>query len=265
MKHKLKVSYAAFAILFSFAATAFRIYTVLNHTDAYGVYEYASVVGKILDISVFTVTVVLAIIPFVFRKQFDCKLPENLTQASAFASSQLAFVFITVSFLLLLDMASLKSFPGTQTIMMLTGIAGGVGILMTVFIPKRYNNIKAALSFAPIIWSLSCLIEVYFDMKILINSPNRAYMQTSLLALLLFFLAMSRRMLKLKNTSFHFAASAVATVLTPVCAIPNLVCSDILKQGSSDKPESYIIILSVFIFASVELLQSALHSKEKDD
>lgn len=260
MKQSFRRSYSVIAVLFAVFAALFRTFIAINYTDRYGVYTRNTPIVHILDIVVFVAVAAFALIPFIFSNSFKDKTVQKPTKLSVFACAELGFMFIATSSLSFFNMVSQVNFPIKQTIMAITGILGGIGFIMNIFLADRQKSLRSFFSFMPIIWSLTCLFEVYFDMDILITSPNRAYAQTALLAMALFFLANSREMLGICEPRLFFAGATTATVLCTVCALPNILCSRLLAQGPSDKPETYVVMLAVALYAAVYLLKSGFES-----
>ena len=111
---------------------------------------------------------------------------------------------------------------------------------------------------------MTALINVYFDMSILITSPNRAFSQLALLAFSVFLLAETRMELKLENTLLYAPASAVSTILLAVSAIPNLLCPHILSIGDSDRPIIYAVELAASIYSASKLYAYCAHGEKQE-
>lgn len=257
MKSKLRVFYAWASVAAAVIIAVLRTVIAIQYTDKYGVYANGSLFPRIFDIAVFVVVAVMIALPYVFKAGFSECQSLSPTKLSVFSGAVLGFMFIASSALSFLNLISQNSFPALDTVIMLSGILSGIGIIMNIFFPNRYDILRSVLSFAPVLWSLASLIAVYFDMDILITSPNRVYSQTALLATALFFLTCSREMLDIKDSRFFYMSTSSAVVLSAASAVPNLICENILAVGASDKPENYAVILAVSLFSAVKLIQTA--------
>ena len=250
MKTSFKSVYAIITAAFTVVIAALRTLITSTYTEAEGVYAQGKSLPLIFDIVVFAVILMLAVLPFFIK---DRSYDTSYSKVTAFTSALSGFVFIAVSVTTLLS----ASGSTAMLVMGITGILAGFGLLMNLFTPDKYTVLRAVLSFAPVIYSLAGLIEVYFDMSILITSPNRVYAQVSFLAMAVFFLTCSREHLNMPDHRFFYIGASAASVLTATYALPNLIAGDILAKGTSLRPEQFVLMLAVCVYALSKLLTAA--------
>ncbi|MBQ7822237.1 MAG: hypothetical protein IJ391_08155 [Clostridia bacterium] len=247
------------AVLFS----VMRIITAVFFTERdTGVYVRGSIFPHIWDYLLFAVVIILILIPCIKRKSFSHRTMPTATKATVFTSAVLGFMFLAATLLILLIMVSQKRFDTVDTILAITGVFAAVYYLSGIFSRGCHAESNALLSMVPIIWTLTALIDVYFDMSMLISSPNRAFHQLALLAFSVFLLAETRMALFLKNTLLYAPAAAISSTLLSATAIPNLVCPHILSIGETDRPIIYAVELAAALYAASKLYCFCIDGKE---
>lgn len=254
---------AAFAAAAVFAAI--RIIVTFFFTEKYtGVYLRGSISPQIFQCLLAVAIIFFIVFPCVkkMKKRFESRtLPAN-SKATVFTSAVLGFMFLASSLFLLFTMVSQMRFETADTILAITGIFSSACYLSRIFSRGCRDEATALLSMTPIAWTMTALINVYFDMSILITSPNRAFSQLALLAFSVFLLAETRMELKLENTLLYAPASAVSTILLAISAIPNLLCPHILSVGDSDRPIIYAVELAACIYSASKLYAYCAHGEQ---
>lgn len=250
MKTSFKSVYAIITAAFTVILAVLRTIITSTYTDPEGVYAQGKTLPLIFDIAVFAVILVLAVLPFFIKDHSYNASPSKVT---VLTSALAGFIFIAVSVTTLLGAAG----SSARLVMGITGILAGFGLLMNLFTQDKYATFRAALSFAPVIYSLAGLIEVYFDMSILITSPNRVYAQVTFLAMAVFFLSISREHLGIPDHRFFYIGASSVSVLTAAYALPNIIAGDILAKGTSSRPEQFVLMLAVCVYALSKLLKAA--------
>lgn len=256
---------AAFAAAAVFAAI--RIIVTFLFTEKYtGVYLRGSIFPQIFQCLLAVAVIFFIVFPCVkkMKKCFESRtLPAN-SKVTVFTSAVLGFMFLASSLLLLFTMVSQMRFGIADTILAITGIFSSAYYLSRIFSRGCRAEGTALLSMVPIVWALTVLIDVYFDMSILITSPNRIFSQLALLAFSVFLLAETRMALHFDNTLLYAPASAVSTILLAVSAIPNLLCPHILSVGDSDRPIIYAVELAACIYSASKLYAYCAHGEQKE-
>ena len=247
--------YAISAIIFTVILTLFRTLVTFLYTESKnGVYVTDSNIPGIFDYSVAVITVLLIVIPLLKNKNFAKQRTNSETRFSLFASAALGFMFIASSMVLVFNMLTQSKNNTTGIILVILGILSSVYYLSKVFSKNSSGNGRIFSSMLPAAWAITALIEVYFDMNVLITSPNRAYHQLALLSFAVFVLAEIRNELKFPNNLLYAPAAACCTVLLAVSSIPNLICPHILSIGNTDRPIIYALELVVSIYAASRLI-----------
>lgn len=265
-----KSSERIYAIATIIAAAVFaviRVVVTLLFTEKNtGVYVRDSIFPQIFQYVLAATVIILVILPCItkMKKQFQSRTLPRDTKATVFTSAVLGFMFLASSLLLLLTMVSQMRFETADTILAITGIFSSAYYLSRIFSRGCRAEATALLSMTPIVWAMTALINVYFDMSILITSPNRAFSQLALLAFSVFLLAETRMELKLENTLLYAPASAVSTILLAVSAIPNLLCPHILSIGDSDRPIIYAVELAASIYSASKLYAYCAHGEKQE-
>lgn len=247
MSSKFTKIYAVFCTLCAILLSALRVAVTLYCTDSItGVYSRASILPKILDISTVVLIITVFLIPVIFKNSFPFKTASKQNKPTVFFSALLAFAFLFTSlYNIYQSVISYKNDIAT-VITSASGILSALFFFARVFAKKSNKGVLAILAFFPIVWSLATLVAQYFDMTILITSPNRAYHQIALLALAAFALTEIRELIGFDNNRLYSSLAGCAGILLSVSALPNLVCPQILAAGETYSVLTYLV---EFIFA----------------
>lgn len=267
MKQKTYKAYAISAIAVAAVGVVMRIITALLFTEeGTGVYVRGSILPNVLGYMLASAILFFAVFAIVKKKDFAAICIQEHDKVGTFVSAVLGFMFLAVALLLLLSMMSQRVFGAFELIMTLTGIFSSVYYLARIFSREIKAQTSAVLSMIPIIWTMTALIEVYFDMSILITSPARKFQQLALIAFAIFLLAEVRIELKLENTLLYAPAAAASTILLAVTSIPSLIFPHTLAVGRTDRPIVYALELAAALYSGAKLYAfcSSTH-KNTDD
>ena len=255
--------YCASAIIISVLFSFLRVVITFLYTEEnFGVYVTNSIIPTLFDYTVTAAIIFFAIFPYIFRKSFERKITPEHTSFSKYVGFTLGFIFMFFSFAVLFLAIKGRETPVYEIILAVSAVFSSVYYLSKCMSQSSGSGAKALLSMAPIIFTVTALIEVYFDMDILITSPNRSYHQTALLAFALFLLAETRLELGYENTINFAPCADISAILLSVSSIPNLICYQILNCGHTDRPLIYAIEL-VAAFYCVSRLISFSKAKNR--
>lgn len=255
--------YPIFIIIVALLFSILRVIIALFYTEEpFGVYSLSSTIPQIFDYLVITVIIFSALFPCILKKSFIYRnIPKN-NSLSKFTGITLGFIFLIFSLIMIFSTITQTKLSTAETLLAVSGIFSSVYYLSKYLSKSENTGAKALLSMTPIIFAVIALVEIYFDMDILITSPNRAYHQTALLAFSLFLLAETRLELGFKNTLSYAPAAAASTILLAVSSIPNLVCYKILSTGHTDRPLIYAIELVGAFYCAARIINFCV-AKEK--
>ena len=264
MSNKILRFYAHFSTVLIAVLAALRVVVALFFTESeLGVYIRGSAIPLIADIILAISIIALVAISCIFKKHFTPREIKGTTKLTVFSTATLGFMFLAFALLMLLSMVSIKHFDTAETLLTVSSVFSAVYYLSKIFSRGCREESNAILSMIPIIWALVALIDVYFDMSVLITSPNRAIHQLALLAFSVFVLAETRMELKLENTLLYAPASAISALLLASASLPNLLCPHIMMLGESDRPIIYAVELAAAFYSVTKLYQFCLNGKEK--
>ncbi|MBQ4137211.1 MAG: hypothetical protein IJD67_03785 [Clostridia bacterium] len=265
MANKILRLYTHLSIGIIAAGAVLRVVIALFFTEEnLGVYVRGSVFPLIADLLLAISIIILTTLPCIYKKHFSRREINGETKLTVFATATLGFMFLAFSLLLLLSMVSVKHFDTTGILLTVTSIFAAVYYLAKIFARGCREESGAILSMIPIVWALVALIDVYFDMSVLITSPNRAIHQLALLAFSIFVLAETRMVLKLENTLLYAPAAAISALLLASASLSNLLCPHIMMLGETDRPIIYAVELAAAFYSATKLYQFCLYGKEKE-
>ncbi len=248
----------ASAVLF----TVMRLINVILFTEPKsGVYVRGAIFPQIFEYAIYAFILALIVFAYIIKGKLARRnMPKN-TRLTVFTTAVIGFMFLLSSLLLLLDMVSKSSFKAIDTALAASGILASIYYLSVIFARTSKASVSAILSMSPILWAVVALTYVYFDMSILITSPNRIFNQLALLAFSVFLLAETRLTLSMKNTLLFAPSAAISAILLSVSSIPNLFCMNILATGESDRPIIYAVELAAALYAASRLYQFCVHGE----
>lgn len=247
MSSRFTKIYAVFCTLAAIILSALRIAVSLFYTDpATGVYSRASNLPDILNVLTAALIIIAITVPLVLKNKFPLKVESPQNKQSVFFTALLAFVFLLVALFNIYEALTSHKTDIATIVISASGILSALYYLAKIFAKKENRGVVAILAFAPIVWSLATLVAQYFDMTILISSPNRAYHQMALLALASLALAEVREIIGFDNNRLFVPAAGCAGILLSVSSLANLVCTEILAIG-----ETYSLLTHIteFVFA----------------
>ncbi len=253
------ISIIAAALLFSMLRV---IITLFYTEESFGVYSMSSVIPQALDCLVIVAIIFSVIFPCILKKSFLYRNIPKDNLFSKFTGITFGFVFLIFSMITIFSGMTKTKLTTAEILLAVSGIFSSVYYLSKYLSKVQNSGAKALFSMTPIIFTVVALVEIYFDMDILITSPNRAYHQTALLAFSLFLLAETRLELGFKNTLPYAPAAAASTILLAVSSIPNLACYDILSAGHTDRPLIYAVELIGAVYCAARLINFCV-AKEK--
>ena len=265
MSNKILRFYAYLSTALIAVLTVFRVIVALFFTESkLGVYIRGSAIPLFADMILAISILTLIAIPCISKKQFTPREVPGTTKLAVFSTATLGFMFLAFAVLSLLSMVSVNRFDTAEILLTVTSVFAAVYYLSKIFAQRCREESNAILSMVPIIWALVALIDVYFDMSVLITSPNRAIHQLALLAYSVFVLAETRMALKLENTLLYAPAAAISSILLASASLPNLLCPHIMMLGESDRPIIYAVELAAAFYSVTKIYQFCLYGKDKE-
>lgn len=266
MNEKSYKGYAISAIAVAVLGVVTRIISTMLFTEkGTGVYVRGSILPNVLGYMLAAAILFLTVFAILKKKDFSARCIQEQGRVETFVSAVLGFMFLAVALLLMLSMMSQRYFGSFELIMTITGIFSSVYYLARIFSREMKAHTSAILSMVPIIWTMTTLIEVYFDMSILITSPARKFQQLALIAFAIFLLAEARMELGFENTLLYAPAAASSTILLAVTSIPNLVLPQVLAVGRTDRPIVYALELAAALYSGVKLYAFCVSTDNNTD
>lgn len=254
MSSRFTKIYAIFCTVCMALLCALRIAVTLNYTDSStGVYTRASVLPNILDILTVILIIIVSLVPVVFKNKFYFKAVSVQNKPTAFSTALLAFVFLVVTLFDIYESMTSHKIDIATIIITVSGVFSALYYLARVFAKKASRGVIAIFAFSPIVWALATLVTQYFDMTILITSPNRAYHQIALLALAVYALAEVRELINFDNNRLYTPAAGCAAILLSVSSLPNLVCPEILAAGETYSIFTYLVEFIFSLYCIIRL------------
>ena len=159
----------------------------------------------------------------------------------------------------------LGRFTAFETILIISAVLSGIYYLAVIYSRKTSPNAFAILSMAPIVWCIAALVELYFDMSVLISSPARIWVQLAYLSLMVFLLAETRFNINHESTILYAPSAAIATIFLLSVSIPNLVCADKMLIGNTERLVTYVLMLVAGIYALSRLISFCFISEANDE
>jgi len=120
-----------------------------------------------------------------------------------------------------------------------------------------YSQWAILLSMMPILWSFANTFRIFFDMSRSINSPIRVYELMCFLALSLYFVSETRMLVGRHGLAKYFTFAYIATLITALSAVPNLMLSSFWIMQTNDGPIVYAV-QAAFILYMVARVYSQL-------
>jgi len=84
-------------------------------------------------------------------------------------------------------------------------------------------TVKTLLCFAVILWAMSSLFGLYFDISLTINNPSKVLEQLALVTVTLYFLYECRFFIEKQRPALYLAIGFISSVLLGVSVLPNLI------------------------------------------
>jgi hypothetical protein len=172
-----------------FAAIAIVIQgmaVIFGYDPSMQVYKTGFGIGKvsgfvlIAEIIVFTVITI-----FVLKGKTKLKAIPPSSDTSAFLSAAVGCIIIVSSLILFFET---KTKMGTirtiTTAMAVLSLPSGIFFILSS-LNKKHEVLMSYLGYLPILWSMTCLFRVYFDVGAAINDPIRNLFQISFAAIML--------------------------------------------------------------------------------
>lgn len=208
------------------ASVGVRIYLSEALLDSNGVYERSIlpiVYHIVLAVSIIALAAVLIIIG---RKKSTTSLIPGST-VTVFLACAVGFLLCADIFISVYGaMNSTEKVPVIDILGIAAAIPSAIFFFLLATQKEERSTPIAITSLFPPIWCAICVMQIYFDTTVLINSPNKILGEFSLILAMLFFLMESRNQIGISKGGFYLAAAVTAPILLLSSAVPNLICRD---------------------------------------
>ncbi len=265
MKHSNARVFGAVSIVAAVLSIIGRLLTVLFFTDTdTGVYSNSSPFPIIFAYSLAAICIGLAVWAFLSKADFAKRECPASTQFTVFTTAVFGFAMLAYAVILLFSNIAERSFSAFETILIISALLSGIYYLSVIFARKTNKNMFAVLSMMPIVWSVTALIEFYFDMTVLISSPSRIWVQLAYLAFTVFILAEVRFNIGYESTLLYAPSAAIATIFLLSVSVSNLVCVDKMLLGATERPITYAVMLAAGLYSLSKLISFCFISNNID-
>lgn len=262
MKHCNAKVFGAVSIAVALLSVVGRLLTVLFFTDSgTGVHSNASIFPQVFSYLLATVCIGLVVWAFLSKKDFADREAPVSKPFTVFTTAVFGFAMLAYAVILLFSNIAAKSFTAFEIILIVSSFLSGIYYLSLLFARKTSKNMLAILSMVPIVWAITALIEFYFDMTVLISSPSRIWVQITYIAFMIFILAEVRFNIGYESSLLYAPASVIATIFLLSVSVSNLVCSDKMIIGITERPITYAVMLAAGLYSLSKLISFCFISK----
>ncbi len=259
-KYKI-IAYILLALTVVFTVFQTLLVFYLYDTDMY-LYANGTLLPVIFNISL-AVFVIITLCIFTFAKKNS--FPDDIAPASSVTvlfSAISGFVLAVMSIYGLINLINARNqlfyIPSKQdNFLMIASVIGIVGFLyfvVTAFVPKGKNKLKAFLGCVVIIWHVIYLLSVYFDMTNPLNNPIRLMNEFALVGAMMYITSEVRFLLDFPKKGFYIGASIVAITLLSVSSVSNIVCTLLGKMAFDQGFFCYVYQITLVFYILSRLI-----------
>ncbi len=130
-----------------------------------------------------------------------------------------------------------------------------INFFVTVFYTDKENNTRALFGIFTVIFLALYASYLYFDTKLVLNSPNKIVDQMAFLFCALFFLFETRISLGREMWRAYCAFGLVASLVTAYSALPSIIYYFGRGKLISDSLAAIILCFAFFIYITVRVVQ----------
>ncbi len=252
---KPSIFFLIYSVAAAVVSAAIRIFLSLTDLDpVYGVYAHGALLPKIYHILLAILVLLPLAAAFLLRKRTPAWPAPAVNDASTFTGCAAGFLMGAAALFELIPIIGYGVRPGGWQ---LARLIVTIPAMLFFFAQMRKKNDgveSLPLTFAslfPTIWFSILLIEVYFDISVLITSPNRIIRQMAILSIMLYLLNETRFLLGRSHPAYFLGTSSAAVILLLTSSVPNLVLSSRLSIGESDQFLTYALeaVLALYILS----------------
>ena len=148
----------------------------------------------------------------------------------------------------------------------LLAIAAVINFFLCTFFTERVNEKRAAFGILTVLFLAAYAVYLYFDVKLPINSPNKATDQLAILISACFFLFETRISLGIEKWRGYVAFGLSASLLLAYSSIPTLIYYFVKGEMISDSLSSAVLCFTLFIYvcSRVVLVNRLLDDKKSE-
>ena len=243
-----------------------RLLPVLFFTDEkFGVYSKGSLFPQVFGYFVAVICIGLAIWGAFSKKDFSGRKAPASTPFTVFTTAVLGFIMLAFVAILIFSRVNNGPCSTFEIILIISALFSGIYYLSLIFSRKSNPNMFAIISMSPIVWGVTSLIELYFDMTVLISSPSRIWVQLAFLSFMVFTLAETRFNIYYESTPLYAPSAAIATIFLLSVSVSNLVCLDKMMIGNTERPITYVIMLAAGLYSLSKLVSFCFISERIDE
>ncbi len=240
------------------AAVGGRIFLTLTALDRHGVYEHGNILPTLYHIFLAAILAALGIVCIIKGKKNKSDTLIPATSFTIFFSCSSAFLLCVALFYSFYNMSTSGDSLAVIDVLELIASVPTVIFFFLVALQKGKRSTALAMtSIFPSVWCAICVMRIYFNSTVLMNSPDKILSEFALVLSMLFFLMEARNQISISLKGFYTAAALTAPILLLSASIPNLIYPDILETGDVYSTIHYITYISVALFMYARLAAKA--------
>ena len=228
-----------FTVIFAVISAMLQTMTVLfSYESVAQVYKRGSALSVLSVVLMLAMCVAVSVMWKVqMKKSRTVSTGKNSYLSSLFGACSGLLVIIS-SIILYIEGSSKLNAQGAQTIktistlLMVTSLPCGAYLFISG-IKKRLEKLLSILGFFPVIWTVICLLRIYFDNYSVINDPIRKILQISFAALMLAFLYEYMINMLGEGGVYYVVSTSVAVILGTASSISQMLLYFITKTVSA--------------------------------
>jgi hypothetical protein len=151
------------------------------------------------------------------------KLVPPTTTLTAFISASMGVVTVIASVAIYIQSRTSSSTEATMSALMAVMSVPTCAYYVLSAMKKENRPLLSILGFTPVLWTVLCLLRIYFEKGVAINDPVRVFFQLSFVAILLSVLLELKTRLGKRGTPYYVAAMGSAVIIGLPSAISMLL------------------------------------------